>query len=336
MSSNRTGIDLQNPPPRRVPGPLIDCHAHILSPRDAALFIEAARTYKVDRVFAISETEVVEPLKKRYGSYFEFYYRVPFDEKDTRRKFKKLSMERIDEAAEKGFIALKFWFKPQFTYENKISFDDPRMFPIFERAEAHGLPCLTHIADPDTWYEHVYTNRKKYGTKKKCYTQFTNAFRDFPKVTFIGAHLAGDCENLNHLQDLLDEFPNLVMDCSATKWVVRELSKKPEEAREFFIRNSDRILFGTDLVTFPEIREFDRYASRYWAHQMMWESDLRGESPIDDPDSDGPPRLNGLHLPEDVLERMYWRNAVRVFRIRKPRVRTSVPQAPQYATQPNS
>jgi len=326
MSSNRTGIDFQTPPPRRIRGPIIDAHTHVGNPQMAKLFVEVARTYNIDKVVAISTVEDAEALRKRFGSFFEFFYRPPFDGKDKPRTFKKMTLERIDEAVEKDFKALKFWFKPQFNYDQKMYFDDRRMYPIFERAGEHGIPCLTHIADPDVWFERVYTSRRKFLTKRGNYKQFRNAFRDFPEVTFIGAHMAGDPEDLDHLQELFDDHPNLMVDCSATKWVVREISRQAEESREFFIRNADRIMFGTDLVTFPGITDFGRYASRYWVHQIMWETDRRCESPIDDPDAAGVPKLHGLDLPDDVLEKLNWRNAIRVFKLKKPRVRTALPK----------
>jgi hypothetical protein len=71
------------------------------------------------------------------------------------------------------------------------------------------------------------------------------------------------------------------------------------------------VLFGSDLVTGTDY-DFDHFASRYWAHQMMWESDYRGESPIVDPDAEDPPRLAGLNLPIDVLTRLYRENAQRL------------------------
>lgn len=315
MSSNRTGVDFRRPPPRRLKGPLIDAHTHVGRPEIAALFVKAARAYKVTKIFAISSFEDAAALRKRFGRFFDFYYRLPYQEKDRPRLFKKRSLERIDEAAERGFRGIKFWFKPSFNYEQNLKFDDPRLHPIFGRMAELGLPALVHMADPDVWFERVYRNKRKYGTKPQNYLQFTRVFREFREVTFIGAHMAGDPERLGHLQELLDEFPNLVLDCSATKWMARELSRKAEAAHRFVVRNADRILFGSDLVTFEEVKDFDRYASRYWVHQMLWETDVECESPIDDLDSDGAPRIHGLCLPDEVLEKLYWRNAARVFRI---------------------
>jgi hypothetical protein len=44
----------------------------------------------------------------------------------------------------------------------------------------------------------------------------------------------------------------------------------------------------------------------------MWETACRGESPIEDPDADDPPRLAGVDLPAEVLRKMYRENAVRL------------------------
>src|SRR5256885_3844943 len=39
---------------------------------------------------------------------------------------------------------------------------------------------------------------------------------------------------------LLDTYPNLYLDNSAPRWMVREISKRRDDARDFLIRNQDR------------------------------------------------------------------------------------------------
>ena len=55
-----------------------------------------------------------------------------------------------------------------------------------------------------------------------------------PDLRVVVAHLGGNPERLYHLDRLLSTYSNCYLDTSATKWVVRELSPKPAEAREFF------------------------------------------------------------------------------------------------------
>jgi predicted TIM-barrel fold metal-dependent hydrolase len=112
---------------------------------------------------------------------------------------------------------------------------------------------------------------------------------------------------------MLDRFPNLYLDCSATRWMVREISLRRDAAREFFIRNQDRILFGSDQVSGDD-RGFDFLASRFWAHRKLWETAYIGPSPIIDPDlkPEEQPKMMGLALPDEVLQKIYHDNGVKL------------------------
>ncbi|HEV8378325.1 MAG TPA: amidohydrolase family protein, partial [Tepidisphaeraceae bacterium] len=127
------------------------------------------------------------------------------------------------------------------------------------------------------------------------------------------AHMGGNPENLERLQGLLDRHPNLNLDCSATRWMSREISTRREEAREFFIHNQDRILFGTDQVSNNE-RSFDFLASRFWVHRKLWETAYVGPSPILDPDfpPDKQPQIRGLALPDECLQKLYHDNSIKL------------------------
>ena len=124
--------------------------------------------------------------------------------------------------------------------------------------------------------------------------------------------MGGDPEDLAHLRRILDRYPNVSLDCSATKWVARSLSSQREAAREFFLDYQDRILFGSDQVS-ADTRNYDFYASRFWVQRKMWETAYIGQSPIFDSDcpADAQPVLRGLALPDGVLQKLYHDNAVR-------------------------
>jgi len=95
--------------------------------------------------------------------------------------------------------------------------------------------------------------------------------------------------------------------------MAREISAGREEAREFFIRNQDRILFGTDQVSNNE-RGFDFLASRFWVHRKLWETAYVGPSPIVDPDfaMEKQPEIRGLALPDGCLQKLYHDNAIQL------------------------
>jgi len=109
--------------------------------------------------------------------------------------------------------------------------------------------------------------------------------------------------------------------------MAREISARRDAAREFFIRNQDRILFGSDQVSGDD-RNFDFLASRFWVHRKLWETAYIGPNSIFDPDlaPDRQPTLRGLALPDDVLQKLYHDNPTRLlakigmpFRYERPR-----------------
>jgi hypothetical protein len=61
----------------------------------------------------------------------------------------------------------------------------------------------------------------------------------------------------------------------------------------------------------PDKRPEGYYASRYWAQRLFWETNVRSvELPFPDDDNPHPPtHINGLELPAEVLDRLYWKNA---------------------------
>ena len=258
-------------------------------------------------------------------------------------------LRRIERYRELGARIVKFW-------------SAPRIVDLAEQAGAGGflrldgetrregmkLACeldmaiMVHVADPDTWFRTKYADADRYGTKLDQYAPFERVLDDYD-TPFIAAHLGGWPEDLAFLDGLLERHPNLHLDASATKWIVREISRhEPAAVVAFLERHRGRILFGSDIVTLDEhlvaaksdasnemtrkaaSREeaFDLYASRYWALRTMWETDHDGSSPIADPDlhlvdpdAHGPldaPRLRGMSVPRDLLVTFY-REAAEAF-----------------------
>ncbi len=300
----------RSPPSHTVQTPIIDIHTHI-SRKQAGELIEAARIYGVRKLLGISALEEGLRQRDRFPDELVLATTLAWEHRANPVQFATENRALLARAAEHEVPVVKLWFAPRI-YErfNGLHLDTPLLDPVFDTIAEHGLRVLVHIADPDRWFQTKYADVATYGTKSDQYNQLEARLAQYPSIQFLAAHMGGHPEDLGHLGQLLDRYPNLSLDTSATRWMVRELGRQPDAARAFFARYADRVLFGTDQVVRDE-SEPARYTVRYWIHQMFWETDLVCELPIDDPDAEGTPLLRGIKLPTSILERLYWRNGVR-------------------------
>ena len=119
-----------------------------------------------------------------------------------------------------------------------------------------------------------------------------------PRTVFIGAHVGCYAENLAWVGALLDRCPNFQVDISAR---IGELGRQPYTARRFFLKYADRILFGSDMG--PDIEAY-RVIYRFLETEDEYFNYNAAPIPMQ-----GRWHICGLHLPEDVLVKIYSRNA---------------------------
>lgn len=314
-------------------GPLLDIHAHVMLTRpadpssgpplpkgpdssieQAEIILNVAQEFGIEKIVSMCYPDDIPPLRERFG------HRLHFNGYVTKRKIDDpddAAYKALDRYLELGVKIIKFWSAPR-GQERGLYVDAPWRIECAKRARAAGVKIMmVHIADPDVWFRTVYTDSAKFGTKPEQYARLETMLNLFPDVTWIGAHMCGDPEHPDHLEALLERYPQLHIDTSATKWQVREVSPRREVIRALICKYPDRFLFGSDLVTHHGyVRE--HYVSRYWCQRTLWESDWKGPSPIVDGDYKPPeggsatPTLHGLALPAHVLEKVYYRNALRL------------------------
>jgi hypothetical protein len=327
---NFTGIDYQDRGHFKYRGTLIDIHAHVMQTRpadakegsaigsgaslaQAQLMLQVAEEFGVAKIFSMCPAEDIPALRERFGGRIGFNGSInkKLDEPDD------VAYRLLDRFLELGVEILKFWSAPR-GREQGLFVDAPWRIESVRRARAAGVRIvMVHVADPDAWFRTTYADLARYGTKADQYIPLERMLGMFPDVTWIAAHMGGDPEHPDHLEMLLERYPHLVLDTSATKWQVREVSAHAEQVRSLVCRHPDRFLFGSDLVTRHGLPR-EHYVSRYWCQRTLWESAWRGQSPIADPDykpaagEPAAPPLCGLNLPMDVLERIYQGNAHKV------------------------
>jgi len=349
--ANRLGLDYRAEAGRfAYTGPIIDVHTHIGTADAAEVYRQATEAYGIVKTWSMTNLEQCDEVQAVLGDAVEFIAVPDYANRDKPGCFTTDWMKRIERFRGRGCRMVKFWAAPR----GRDMGDDALLIDSPARLEqmrlAHGLGYrrfMTHIADPDTWFATKYADAAHYGTKRDQYAGLERVLDGFGDVTWIAAHMAGSPEDLDFLRGLLDRHDNLVLDCSATKWMVRELSRHPDRFRGFVEANPARVLFGTDIVAnsdnvrppspedvarLEEERKagrpglgaghgFDLYASRFWALRTLLETGYDGPSPIADPDlpmidpsipEGSTPPLRGASLPKDLLPALYHDNAARV------------------------
>jgi predicted TIM-barrel fold metal-dependent hydrolase len=199
---------------------------------------------------------------------------------------------------------------------NILRMDSDEMACFFDAIKDEDIPFMLHLSDPDTYYATRYTDRKHYSTKERDLNELEGVLSRYPSMKFQIAHFAAQPEihRLDNLARWFDTYSNFNVDTSSARWMSRELSKDPERVRNFLIKYSDRMHFGTDCVAFTPEREY--YEGRYLALRLLFETEIRNEPlPFSDADTveSGGTFINGLNLPESVLKKIYWENAERFF-----------------------
>jgi predicted TIM-barrel fold metal-dependent hydrolase len=305
---------LSAPPIRRYGGPIIDAHTHTDTAEVAELLAQVAADFGVRTIVGIARLEAIPDLRRTLGPAYRPIVRIDQDLVGAPDRFTRENVRLVREAHALGAVGAKFWFAPRFFDETHFRLDHPALRPVFETLVELDMMALVHVADPDCFFDRQYADRARFGTKPDQYEPLEAVLAAFPGLRLQGAHFGGDPEHLDHVRRLLDTYPHYMIDSSATKWMARELGRRPAESRAFIIERADRILFGSDLVAFGGARPAD-YASRYWALRWLWEGEGERPSPVPDPCAADParPRVHGLALPDDVLRRLYTTNAERWF-----------------------
>lgn len=309
---NPLKLDYRAPQPRpAIQGRVIDWHCHLFALRHADLWFEAADAYGIDHFLTMTPLEEAVRIQQKWGHRVSFIAIPQWS--DTSPTWRDNWIRRIEAFYNLGSRVNKFHMAPGSIAARGWMLNEDIARPILQAVADRGMIMMSHIGDPTLWYEKKYTDIAKYGTRERHYAMWEELLDRYPTVPWVGAHLGGNPEDLHRLQRLLDRHPQVLLDLSATRWIVRELSKQRDDARAFIIRNEDRLLWGSDQVSGDD-RGFDFLASRFWAHRKLWETAHIGPVPIRDPDvgSDPQPVLRGLALPTRTLQKIYRDNAVKL------------------------
>jgi uncharacterized protein len=235
------------------------------------------------------------------------------DEADWAKK----TVEQIRDDVKLGANGLKIYksqgMDNKDSQGNRIKIDDPRIDQVWSVCGELGIPVLIHSADPKQFWQPYDANNERWLELKThprrkreddspapwqtIIDEQHNIFRKHPETTFINAHLGWYANDLQTLGKLMDEFPNMNAEIGA---VIAELGRQPRAAKEFLTKYQDRIMFGKDswhpeeyYTYFRVLETADEYFPYYKKYHAYW-------------------KMYGLDLSDEVLRKIYYKNALRV------------------------
>jgi len=262
---------------------------------------------------------VIDEMVKPYPGRFIVFSQIDFSKIDD-PNFSQEMVAQLDDAVRRGARGLKQLKDLGLSVRDKagklVAIDDSRLDPIWEECGRLGIPVSIHSTDPEAFFHPVDKNNERYEeltehpdwsfygpqfpTKESLLAARDRMFAKHPHTTFVALHMANWPENLDYVSHLLDTLPNVMVEFGARE---AELGRQPRRTREFFIKYQNRIMFGTDNGMdevmyrnhFRWLETGDEYFN-YWGYpgQGRW-------------------KIYGMELPDSVLEKIYHKNAERIF-----------------------
>lgn len=226
-----------------------------------------------------------------------------------------------------------------------IPVDDPELDVVFETAGRLDMPVAIHSGDPKAFWDPVDENNERYAELEahpgwalhgepvpsfdEILDQLERRIARHPGTRFISVHFGNCAEDPDRVARMLRKYPNMYIDTAAR---IPEIGRHPaERMRRFFIEFQDRILYGSDLGIGPEPTPLflgsegpepatdadrERFFRATWRYFETADEDFPHPTPIQ-----GDWTIDGIDLPDGVLEKIYWKNAVRVIGIDVARAR---------------
>jgi predicted TIM-barrel fold metal-dependent hydrolase len=318
--------------------PVIDMHAHAWElTTDLSKWIARMDAANIEKAIILSfETgETFDNIIKQYAPYknrfsvwcgFDYTGYNSGDKSWTDKaiteleRCRKKGAQGVGELGDKGLG--EYYSSPVPGYG--MHFDDPRMDPLFEACARLHMPVSAHVADPIWMYlpmdetndgmMNAYNWRIEMKEGMLNHSQlidsFEHAVQKHPNTTFIACHFANCTHDLKVIAAMLDKYPNLYTDITSR---LKEICTVPRYAKAFFEMYADRLLFGSDLgydpsktmdfttqlyeTTFRLLETADEHIYSHNLFRYHWP-------------------LYGLQLDDEILMKLYRRNAEKVMNSR--------------------
>jgi predicted TIM-barrel fold metal-dependent hydrolase len=329
----------------------IDIHTHVRSNRPFLRAILDSLNLKYCTICTIgsdasSLQAQIDTARKLYQNAPRYFGWITTFDVSTRNEegwTEKVIKQLKDDFAH-GAAGVKMWKAVGMEFKNRdggfLQIDDPVFEPVFKFIAEEGKTLIAHMGEPIQAWMPTYTNKngipRNYWARHPEFSFWDKpelpsysdimAARDHvlarhPRLRFVGAHLGSLEFDVDEIATRLDQYPNFAVEIGGrTRYLMWQARGK---VIDFFTRYQDRIMYGTDRgtdaqMTENEIRQTKKeivYRNllffRYYASNELipW-----GNIIYDDRPQPGPSyTVQGLHLSEEILDKVFYKNAIHWF-----------------------
>ena len=297
--------------------PRVDVHAHVGSTQRMKDFLGVSEALKdkygiklaiwIDLSFqreaGESASDYLETVEKKFKNRF-----LPCINDFKIQDGLRYSPVELTKWIKKGIVGYKIWFGVT------DLIDDPMFEPTFAKMEEIGmLGTSIHVSQPypTKWCEDPVRFWQAHNAWERVLDRH-------PKLKVVNAHMLdhfNSDEQLDYLTYVLETYPNVHVDLAARFQQFHRMDR--EKLRNFMIKYADRILYGTDIGRQPKAGKYEQVAEMYYRSFQILEIDETIKGGFF-----GQTETKGLALPTKVLEKIYYKNAVRLY----PRVKDVLTQ----------
>jgi predicted TIM-barrel fold metal-dependent hydrolase len=239
--------------------------------------------------------------------------------RDVSAGFGRRAAQQVEEDVKAGALGVgeimkDFGLRARKPDGTRLKLDDPELDPIWETCARLNIPVFIHAGEPSEFFQPIdnnnerwlelalfpdrrYQDRSRYPAFEELMAERDRLLSKHPDTTFILAHLGWHANDLGRLGAMMDRLPNVYGEIGA---VLYDLGRQPRTAQAFFAKYQDRILFGKDSYQPDEypyywrtLETADDYFDYYRDYHAFW-------------------KLYGLALPDAVLRKLYYENALKL------------------------
>ncbi len=240
----------------------------------------------------------------------------------------------LKESAEKGAVGVKVWKNIGMSEKNRngedIFIDDPLFDNIIYWLEENKIPLTGHIGEPKScWLPldqmimkgdidyfsrnpeyHMYLHPDSPSYEKQIEAR-DRMLEKHPCLVYVGAHLGSLEWSVDELAKRLDAFPLMSVDMTDRICYLQYQSVMDwEKVFNFIIKYQDRLLYGTDIISdgTMDSDEEKKYAHELWLRDWIY---FTQEGKMTSLAFDM--EFEGLKLPKSVVEKIFSKNAGRIY-----------------------